>query len=124
MVKEKAKRVKISKNGQISIPKEFYDALDFKDEAVVEFIGKAIVVLPDETVNFLEDIEEIDFSVDILRDLISQGYEGEELIQKFIQIKKEIPKALQRVKQEALKGEGFKGDLEEYLELMEEKDED
>lgn len=124
MVKHGAKKVKISEQRQITIPEEFYDALNFQDEVIIEFIGKAIVILPNETVNFLEDIEEVDFSVDILRDLVSQGYEGEELIQKFIEIKAKIPKALERIKQEAMERGGVTGDLEENFELLEEKDED
>ena len=62
------------------------------------------------------------FSVDILRDLVSQGYEGEELIQKFIEIKAKIPKALERIKQEAMERGGVTGDLEENFELLEEED--
>lgn len=122
MVKHGAKKVKISEQRQITIPEEFYDALNFQDEVIIEFIGKAIVILPNETVNFLEDIEEVDFSVDILRDLVSQGYEGEELIQKFIEIKAKIPKALERIKQEAMERGGVTGDLEENFELLEEED--
>lgn len=122
MVKHGAKKVKISEQRQITIPEEFYDALNFQDEVIIEFIGKAIVILPNETVNFLEDIEEVDFSVDILKDLVSQGYEGEKLVQKFIEIKAGIPKALKRMKQEALSRGGFTVDLEEYLELIEEED--
>ncbi|MFC5560218.1 hypothetical protein ACFPN4_14205 [Ureibacillus thermophilus] len=122
MVKHGAKKVKISEQRQITIPEEFYDALNFQHEVIIEFIGKAIVILPNETVNFLEDIEEVDFSVDILRDLVSQGYEGEELIQKFIEIKAEIPKALERIKQEAMERGGVTGDLEENFELLEEED--
>lgn len=122
MVKHGAKKVKISEQRQITIPEEFYDALNFQDEVIIEFIGKAIVILPNETVNFLEDIEEVDFSVDILRDLVSQGYEGEELIQKFIEIKAKIPKALERIKQEAMERGGVTGDLEENFELLEVED--
>ena len=122
MVKHGAKKVKISEQRQITIPEEFYDALNFQHEVIIEFIGKAIVILPNETVNFLEDIEEVDFSVDILRDLVSQGYEGEELIQKFIEIKAKIPKALERIKQEAMERRGVTGDLEENFELLEEED--
>jgi len=122
MVKHGAKKVKISEQRQITIPEEFYDALNFQDEVIIEFIGKAIVILSNETVNFLEDIEEVDFSVDILRDLVSQGYEGEELIQKFIEIKAKIPKALERIKQEAMERGGVTGDLEENFELLEEED--
>ena len=52
MVKHGAKKVKISEQRKITIPEEFYDALNFQDEVIIEFIGKAIVILPNETVNF------------------------------------------------------------------------
>ena len=51
MVKHGAKKVKISEQRQITIPEEFYDALNFQHEVIIEFIGKAIVILPNETVN-------------------------------------------------------------------------
>lgn len=111
------RRVKISKQRQINIPKDYYEALDLKDEAIVEFTGRSIIIRPVE-------VEVVDFSTDILKDLVAQGYEGEELIQKFSQIKSEIPKALDRVKQELLKRPGFTGSLDEYLEQYPDLEED
>ena len=35
-----------------------------------------------------------EFDVEILRDLIAEGYEGQELLEKFIKIRDEVPAAL------------------------------
>lgn len=87
------KRVKVSKQRQISIPKEYYEALNLSDEALVEFTGKEIIIRPIEQ-------EYIDFSSDILKDLVSQGYEGDELIFMFEKIKADLPNALRRMSED------------------------
>ncbi|MEK6453388.1 AbrB/MazE/SpoVT family DNA-binding domain-containing protein [Caldifermentibacillus hisashii] len=84
------KRVKVSKQRQITIPKEYYEALNLTDEAMVEFTGNEIIIRPAEQ-------EYVDFSSDILKDLVSQGYEGDELIVMFDKIKADIPNALRRM---------------------------
>lgn len=50
---------------------------------------------------FVDDDDFFDFDEDILRDLVSQGYEGTELINQFSKIKREIPSALDRLVEEA-----------------------
>ena len=45
-----------------------------------------------------------DFSADILDDLISQGYNGKELSKRFREIRKQIPNALEKMKDEAKQG--------------------
>lgn len=84
------KRVKVSKQRQITIPKEYYEALNLTDEAMVEFTGNEIIIRPAEH-------EYVDLSSDILKDLVSQGYEGDELIVMFDRIKADIPNALRRM---------------------------
>jgi len=49
---------------------------------------------------FVEDDDFFDFDEDILRDLVSQGYEGTELISQFSKMKKAIPGALDRLVEE------------------------
>ncbi|MBL4954839.1 AbrB/MazE/SpoVT family DNA-binding domain-containing protein [Neobacillus sp. OS1-32] len=111
------RRVKVSKQRQINIPKDFYDALNLSDEALVEFTGKEIVIRPAE-------YEVVDFSEDILKDLVHQGYSGEELIQRFSRIKSEIPKALDRMKKEAMENPVITGSLDDYLDLVGDDEED
>lgn len=68
--------------------------------------------------------EEVDFSQEILRDLIKQGYSGEEPIEEFGRIKANIPKALDALKQEAMEQPTITGNLDDYLDLLEENQED
>src|SRR5581483_9469566 len=91
--RKKARRVSISKQRQISIPKDFYDALGLENEAMVEYVGNAIVIRPPAT--------EIDFSKQILEDLVKEGYQGDELVQEFMRRKSNIKPAIQRLVQEA-----------------------
>lgn len=111
------RRVKVSKQRQINIPKDFYDALNFTDEAIVEFTGKEIIIRPAE-------YEIVDFSADILKDLVSQGYSGEELVQKFICIKAEIPTALKIMRNEAKENPVISGSLDDYLDALEDSEDD
>lgn len=93
----KPKRVKVSKQRQISIPKEFYDELNFTDEAFVELSGNTLIIRPIRN-------EHTDLSEYILEDLISDGYTGDELLRKFKEIKNKLPEAIERMSQEALEG--------------------
>ncbi|WP_240377952.1 AbrB/MazE/SpoVT family DNA-binding domain-containing protein [Bacillus piscicola] len=111
------RRVKISRQRQINIPKEYHEALNLEDEAFLEFTGKEIIIRP-------ADPEVIDFSEDILRDLVSQGYEGDQLIEEFTRIKSNISKALDYLKQETRKQPTVTGSLDEYLDAVEDEDED
>lgn len=114
--KKSIRRVKVSKQRQINIPKDFYEALNISDEVLVEFTGKEIVIRPAE-------YETVDFSADILKDLVSEGYSGDELVHRFIQIKEEIPHALNRMKYEALKSPSITGSLDDYLDSLEDDEE-
>lgn len=114
---KRLRRVKVSKQRQISIPKDFYDALNIDDEATVEFTGKELIIRP-------LIAEEEDFSEDILRDLVGQGYTGDELIQKFSKMKRNIPKALDYMKKETQKQPMVSESLDEYLESLEDTPED
>lgn len=50
---------------------------------------------------FVNDDDFFDFDEEILKDLISQGYEGNELIDQFKKMKKSIPSALDQLVEEA-----------------------
>lgn len=110
------RRVRVSKQRQINIPKDFYDALDLDDEALVEFTGKEIIIRSAE-------LETVDFSVDILNDLTNQGYTGQELIKKFSEIKRDIPRALDELKKETMEQPTITGSLDDYLDSLEDDDE-
>ncbi len=111
------RRVKVSKQRQISIPKDFYEALELDDEAIVEFTGQEIIIRP-------AVVEEIDFSEDILKDLVKQGYSGEKLIQEFSKLKRNIPKAIDYMKKETMKLPMVSESLDDYLDSLENEEED
>lgn len=50
---------------------------------------------------FVKDDDFFDFDEEILKDLVSQGYEGKDLIKRFSKIKKAIPKALDKLVENA-----------------------
>ncbi|MBP1970324.1 bifunctional DNA-binding transcriptional regulator/antitoxin component of YhaV-PrlF toxin-antitoxin module [Virgibacillus natechei] len=110
------RRVKVSKQRQISIPRDFYDALDLDDEAIVEYTGKEIVIRP-------AVFEDVDFSEDILKDLVKQGYSGDELIEEFSRIKSKIPKAMDYMKREAMEQPIVAESLDDYLDALEDGEE-
>lgn len=52
---------------------------------------------------FVRDDNTLDFDTNILKDLIKQGYEGKQLLNKFQIMKKQIPQALDFLQKEAAK---------------------
>lgn len=50
---------------------------------------------------FVKDDNFFDFDTDILKDLVSEGYEGQELIDEFEKLKKKIPQAMDKLSEEA-----------------------
>ncbi len=65
--------VKISSKRQITIPAKIYEGAGFRDYALCTWIDKGMLLQP-------LDVEDEDVTVDILRYLIEQGCEGEDLI--------------------------------------------
>ena len=86
--------IKISKKRQITIPLEFYNQLGFENEVECSLEGGAVVIRP-----FREKTQ--DLSVDILKDLISQGYTGDELVIQFEKRRKDIKTAVSNLIEEA-----------------------
>lgn len=43
-----------------------------------------------------------EFDVEILRDLISEGYEGQELLEKFISMREKVPAAFEKMMQDLI----------------------
>lgn len=85
------KRVSVSSKRQISIPKEFYDDLHIKDEIIMEKVHNNLVIRPAGYDNHE------DFTEDILRDLIAEGYPKEELVAKLRERKQQMQPALERL---------------------------
>lgn len=87
---KKVKRVSVSSKRQISIPKEFYDTLGFGEELQVELHANSLVL---KRINDNFD----DFSSDILKDLVDQGYQGDELVKEFEARKSKVPYAMNKL---------------------------
>ena len=69
------KIVSVTGNRQITIPIRYYNALNFGKEAECLLTDDAVVIRP----LFASDDS---FTMEILKDLVSQGYSGNELIEK------------------------------------------
>lgn len=113
--KRNIKRVRVSKQRQVNIPKEFYDSLNLEEEAYVEFTGNSLILRPVKN-------EEVDFSEYILRDLVDEGYTGEDLIRRFSEIKSQLPGALDSLIEDSKNRHVVEGDLDEYLDSLDEEE--
>ena len=69
-------------------------------------------------VNTSNEQEVVDFSTDILNDLVARGMAGEELDRELARIKERIPQALEAMVKEALKQPIHAGRLDEYLDSL------
>jgi len=94
-LKNKEKIVSVSSQRQITIPKEFYERLDIGSSVKVTMEENSIVISP---FSFNQD----DFSDEILKDLIHEGYSGYELLEKFRDKKNRLKKAVDSLKKEGL----------------------
>lgn len=88
------KIISVSKKRQITIPLKYYKHLSLDNEVECTLEDGAIVIRPLKR-------EPSEFSVEILKDLISQGYSGDELIKQFETQSKNIKKAVTNMLEEA-----------------------
>ena len=82
-VLEKPQAIKISSKRQITIPAKYYEQAGFGDYALCIWTDKGLFLQP-------LDVEDEDVTVDILRHLIGEGYEGEDLITQYQAMKQKI----------------------------------
>ena len=75
--------VKISSKRQITIPAKIYEGAGFRDYALCTWTDKGMFLQP-------LDVEDEDVTIDILRYLINEGYEGEDLIAQYKAMKKKV----------------------------------
>jgi AbrB family looped-hinge helix DNA binding protein len=104
---KKVKRISVSKKRQISIPKEFHDLLNIREEVTLELHGNHLVLKP-----IHESFE--DFSEEILADLVAEGYSGSELIKEFRHRKGQIGNAVDSLISET-KAKGKKTTIDELF---------
>jgi len=96
-VDENCKMVSISSKRQITIPQVFFNALSFKTEAECILKNGELIIRP------VHEKEDSLFSEQILEELITEGYSGEELLSEFKTRKGKIRPAVVRILQEAKK---------------------
>ncbi|TJX15157.1 AbrB/MazE/SpoVT family DNA-binding domain-containing protein [Tissierella creatinini] len=89
-----SKIISVSKKRQITIPLDFYKKLDLSKEVECSLEDGKIIIQP-----LHKDTSE--FSVEILKDLVSQGYSGNELVEKFETQSKGIKNAITNMREEA-----------------------
>ena len=88
------KIISVSRKRQITIPLQFYNQLDLGSEVECLLEDGKIIIQP-----LLR--ESNGFSVEILRDLVSQGYSGDELVKQFESQSNNIKGAITNMLEEA-----------------------
>ena len=88
------KIINVTGKRQITIPLKFYEKLGFGKEIECFLTDDAVVLRP-----FLNSDD--NFTMEILKDLVSQGYNGDELLAKFAEKRASIKKAIGILVQEA-----------------------
>lgn len=68
--------VKISSKRQITIPSQWYKAMEFGDYALCTWTENGLLLQP-------LDVETSDITINLLRNLIALGYEGEDLVDQY-----------------------------------------
>ena len=87
------KIINVTGKRQITIPQKFYNILGMGKEIECELTDNAIILRP-----FRNDGG---FATEILKDLVAQGYSGNELVTEFEKQQKNIARAISDVSAEA-----------------------
>jgi len=85
------KRISVSRKRQITIPLEFFKKLGIENEVDCFLQNDSITIRP------VNDNAGGEFAEVILKDLISQGYSGEELLAKFKETNRKIRPAVEKL---------------------------
>ena len=88
------KIINVTGKRQVTIPLKFYEKLQFGKEVECVLTDGAIIIRPLSTTDD-------SFAMEILKDLVSQGYGGNDLIEKFAEQRQKIKLAISRLKKEA-----------------------
>lgn len=86
------KRISVSGKRQITIPQKFFERLGIGAEVDCFIRGDELVIRPIQTNEFAEEI---------LKDLVNQGFQGQELVQEFIKVRSKVRPAVVRMIEEA-----------------------
>ena len=88
------KIINITGKRQVTIPLKFYEKLRFGKELECFLTDDAVVLRPLSSSND-------SFAMEILKDLVSQGYNGDELLKRFAEQRSNIKKAISLLIDEA-----------------------
>ena len=89
------KIISISDKRQVTIPKKYFEALEFSSEAECILQKNSIIIHPVRVNTGSE------FSEQILADLISQDFSGQELLSKFKELSNKVAPAMKKLISEA-----------------------
>jgi AbrB family looped-hinge helix DNA binding protein len=90
----RTKRISVSKKRQITIPADFFNKLNIRDE--VECI------MPNSTMIIIRPVpKDTEFAEVILEDLVRQGYEGQKLVEQFKKMHAQVQPAIEKMLEEA-----------------------
>lgn len=90
----KTKRISVSEKRQITIPKEFFDALNIGNEIECSIANNCIIIKP------VVDTSLDEFSEYILRDIINDGVSNENILNEFKIRKQKLKKAAKAYNEE------------------------
>lgn len=79
----KSKTIKVSTQRHLVIPKEYYEALNIGEEVTIELHEGQLVIKP--VIKVSEN-----FAENLLEELITAGFSGEELVAKFKEVKQMV----------------------------------
>jgi len=102
-ISDGVKRISITSKRQMTIPQAFFMQLGFGTEAECMIKDNQLIVKP------VREGLHGEFDEEILEDLISQGYTGKELLDKFKEYRKQVRPAVEAMLNDAhlaAKGEG------------------
>lgn len=87
------KKITVSENRQITIPKRFYEKLGIGHQVICELHEGELVLRPVP--------KQTDFSEEILKGLVTEGYKDQELLKEFQKRKAQIRPAVEKLMPES-----------------------
>ena len=83
----KTKKISVSEKRQITIPKDFFDALNIGKEIECGMVDNYIIIRP------VQENSTDEFSEYILQDILKEGYKDKDILEEFKKRRNELKKA-------------------------------
>ena len=109
---QEQKRVTISSKRQFTIPQKFFKELGFDREAFCRIENGKLIVIP------ANQISGGEFAEQILTDLVSEGYSGNELLEEFKARQAQVRPAVENMLDEAKKAAEGKTKSSSYIDVF------